>query len=239
MKKTFKHIMLDLETMGTKSNSVIVSIAAVPFDLETGEISHEYFYKKVNLQSCLDVGLKVNGDTIFWWLQQSEKSRQELIKNSENALNIDLVLDELSEYIKFNVGISANIHPDFEIWGNGARFDIGILEDAYAACGYKQLPWNFRNERDVRTLVSLAPHIKKEFKFEGIEHNPVHDCFHQIKYCHAIYKHLMNKPEQFEYQYELSNNCSNILFTCDVCGSHPNTIVTTSKGTFCLKHAKY
>ena len=43
-----KHIMIDLETMGNKSYSAIVSIGAVKFDIKTGETG-ETFYRNVNL----------------------------------------------------------------------------------------------------------------------------------------------------------------------------------------------
>lgn len=187
----FKHVMLDLETMGNQSNSAIVSIAVVPFNLETGEISSRYFYKKINLQSCLDVGLKVQASTIYWWLNQSEKARNEL--NDKNSLDIDIALNDLNNFFSFNIYVLGNIDENFEIWGNGARFDIGILEDAYYACGYKELPWKFRNERDVRTLVSLNPIIKEETLHKGTLHNPVDDCMHQIEYCSKIFNSLKRK----------------------------------------------
>lgn len=224
----FKHIMLDLETMGNRSNSVIVSIAAVPFNLETGEISNNRFYERVCFQSCLDIGLKVQASTVLWWMQQNEEARKEICRP---ANNIQGVLDRLRSFL----GIYGN---DFEIWGNGARFDLGLLQDAYHACGYDILPWKFRNERDVRTLVSRAPHIKEQTKNIGVEHYPIDDCIFQINYCHAIDKYLKQKPEP-EYQYKMETTHPNILMECDVCGCHPNAIVTTHKGTFCMEHAKY
>jgi len=51
----YTDVMLDLETMGRKSNSALVSIGAVEFNLETGETGKE-FYEVIDLQSCLDVG---------------------------------------------------------------------------------------------------------------------------------------------------------------------------------------
>ena len=54
------HVMLDLETMGRDSNAVICSIGVVEFDINTGETGREFF-AKVDIQSCLDRGLTVNG----------------------------------------------------------------------------------------------------------------------------------------------------------------------------------
>jgi len=184
MKKTVRklnHLMLDLETMGNSSNSAILSIGAVEFDLESGETGRE-FYQKVNLQSCLNAGLVVNGSTIMWWLQQSEAARKEVSKVGDNLYNS---LTKLTTFMRC-------LELDFQLWGNGARFDIGILEDAYFACKFETVPWNFRNERDVRTLVSFAPEIKENYPFLGKAHTPIDDCKHQIGYCSAIWRKLNN-----------------------------------------------
>ena len=52
--RLFSHLMLDLETMGTKSNSAIISIGAVEFDILTGKTGRE-FYRNVSLQSCISL----------------------------------------------------------------------------------------------------------------------------------------------------------------------------------------
>lgn len=171
--------MLDLETMGNGSNSAIVSIGAVEFDIESGETGRE-FYQRVNLQSCLRAGLIVNASTIMWWLQQSEQARTEITKIGDNLHNS---LGKLTCFMN-------TLERDFQLWGNGARFDIGILEDAYKITGTDNMPWNFRCERDVRTLVSFAPHIKDHYPFTGTLHNPIDDCKHQIGYCSAIWNKL-------------------------------------------------
>ncbi|MFW6246550.1 MAG: 3'-5' exonuclease [bacterium] len=227
--KEFKHVMLDLETMGNRSNSVIVSIAAVPFNLETGEISDHRFYERVDFQSCLDVGLKVQASTVLWWMQQNEEARKEICKPAENIRSVLMKLDAF-----FN-----NYITDFEIWGNGARFDMGLLQDAYHACGYDKLPWKFRNERDVRTLVSLAPHIKEQTKNVGVAHNAEDDCIFQINYCHAIHQHITIKQQYSATPFGPVQFIHETNMSCDVCGCNPNVFVTTHKGTFCLEHAQY
>jgi len=179
----YTDVMLDLETMGNKSNTAIVSIGAVEFNLLTGETGRE-FYKVVDLQSCLDVGLKVQGSTIYWWLQQSEAARKRIYDKGENLPSVlgafDFWMQDCVNKVK--------------IWGNGARFDIGILEDAYAAC-HLENPWYFRSEMDVRTLVALKPEIKANYPMIGVEHDPIDDCKHQIGYCFETWRAL-NRPKQ-------------------------------------------
>jgi hypothetical protein len=181
MAKNLGHLMLDLETMGSQSKAAIISIGAVEFDIETGETGRE-FYERINLQSSINKGLIINGGTVMWWLQQSDAARKEICKPGDNLIN---VLEKLRSFM----GCLEN----FQIWGNGVRFDIGILEDSYVACGYETIPWNFRNERDVRTLVSFSPSIKEHYPFTGVEHNPIDDCKHQIQYCSEIWKKLRYK----------------------------------------------
>ena len=174
----YTDVMLDIETMSDRSNAALVSMAAVEFNLATGETGRE-FYKVIDLQSCLDAGLTVNAGTIYWWLQKSDEARKRICENGEH---IQKVLVDFNRWMQDCVDKA-------RIWGNAARFDIGILEDAYKAC-YFDIPWYFRSEMDVRTLVSFAPEIKANMLLDGIHHNPIDDCKHQIKYCTATWKKL-------------------------------------------------
>ena len=167
-----KHIMIDLETMGNKSYSAIVSIGAVKFDIKTGETG-ETFYRNVNLQSSLDAGLQIDADTVLWWMNQNEEARKKL---TEGTVVLQQALEDFSKFSS----------KEYEIWGNSVRFDIGLLQNVYDKLNMP-ICWDFRKERCVRTLVSFAPEIKENTKFEGIMHDALADCYHQIKYCSKIY----------------------------------------------------
>jgi len=175
----YTDVMLDLETMSKKSNGVIVSIGAVEFNLETGETGREFF-EVIDIQSCLDLGLKVEGSTLYFWLKQSQGAREAICHEPKH---LHKVLQD------FNAWMSDCV-KHVNVWGNAARFDLGKLEDAYVACGYHDNPWYFRSERDVRTLVSFAPDIKASTLFVGTEHNPIDDAKHQIAYCSKIWQKI-------------------------------------------------
>jgi hypothetical protein len=170
-----KHVMIDIETMGNMSHSAIVSVGAVRFDLETGKTGAT-FYMNVDLQSCLDAGLLINADTLMWWLNQSEAARKKIIEKG-HPLN------------KALISLSAFVTKDDEVWGNSARFDLGILSDAFNTLGMP-IPWDFRKERCVRTLVSFAPEVKNAEPNTGVAHDALVDCMFQINYCSKIYKKL-------------------------------------------------
>ncbi len=169
--------MLDIETLGNVSNSVIVSIGAVRFDIETGKTGEE-FYTRVDIDSCLKWGLKVNGSTIKWWLTKNEEARKEVAKGGDD------IKDAL-------IGFANFVNKDDHVWGNGVRFDTALMEDAYSTLGFP-VPWDFRKELDVRTLVYFNPKIKVEHinKNKGVSHNAIDDCNIQIAYCSEIYNTL-------------------------------------------------
>lgn len=195
------HVMIDLETMGDESNSVILSIGAVAFNIETG-VTGMSFYETIDIQSCLDVGLKVNGGTIEWWLKKSKDAQEAYTKSTKRNLTDALVL--LSSFLENRVNYGFK-KENLSVWGKGPRFDMGILEDAYKAVGLK-IPWSFRNEFCVRTMEFLDPKAITEVPDLGIIHNPVDDCLFQISYICKSYKkisealHLMNgdKPNKYE-----------------------------------------
>lgn len=179
-----RHLMLDIETLGNEAGAVITSIAAVQFDLETGNIG-ETFYKSIKIQDSLDNGLFVNGSTILWWLEQSDDARRCLIEGQKEALSLSNVLYEFRSFIQ-------GLQPaDLQVWGNSNRFDMGLLYEAYKANG-QAIPWKYTLERDVRTLVSFFPQYKENEPFVGVYHNPVDDCLHQIKYCVKTFRNIQN-----------------------------------------------
>lgn len=171
--RLFSHLMLDLETMGTKSNSAIISIGAVEFDILTGKTGRE-FYRNVSLQSCISLGLVVDADTIMWWMEQSQDARKSLTEGK--VISIQQALIDFREFC----------NKEYQIWGNSARFDLGLLENAYDKA-MLSIPWKFYQERCVRTLVSFNPEIKNNLEFTGTAHNALADCYHQIKYCNLTW----------------------------------------------------
>jgi len=184
MEEKYDHIMIDIETMGSSSNSAIVSIAAVEFSLDTGIINN-IFICRVDLQSCLDIGLSMSASTVEWWMSQSHEARHDFINGEK--VSITIALQMLSEFIIKCGGSRC------KIWGNSPRFDLGIISDAYNKLNLP-IPWDFRKERCVRTLVSFKPELKtQELSGKSERHTALGDCYLQIKYCHDVWSHLQNK----------------------------------------------
>ena len=176
---TYKHLMIDIETLGTKSDSVILSIAAVNFDLDTGKTGAT-FNERIDIQSCLDFGLEIDSKTLQWWLNQPDNVSKVAFSGT---LPLTKVLMDFWGFCK-------NLREDnLQVWGNSARFDLGLIENACNKTSMN-IAWKYCNERDVRTLVSFNPQLRKNTPFIGNAHDPLDDCHHQIMYSSKIWNSL-------------------------------------------------
>ncbi|EFJ9642523.1 TPA: RecE family exodeoxyribonuclease, partial [Escherichia coli] len=63
--RTCDHLMIDLETMGKNPDAPIISIGAIFFDPQTGDMGPE-FSKTIDLETA---GGVIDRDTIKWWLK--------------------------------------------------------------------------------------------------------------------------------------------------------------------------
>lgn len=184
----YRHLMVDLETMGNKSNAPIVSIGAVFFNPHTGNTGAE-FYTAVSLESSMLLGGVPDAGTIIWWLKQSPEARS-AIAIADTITLID-ALELFSDFISEN----SDAGPDVQVWGNGASFDNVILRSSYDRANI-ECPWKFRNDRDVRTMTELGKAIginpRYDIPFDGDMHNALSDARHQVKYVSAIWQKLTN-----------------------------------------------
>ena len=180
------NLMIDLETMGNTPNSAIVAIGAVFFNPSTGELG-ESFYRAVNLNSSVEYGGDIDPGTVLWWMNQSDEARSAIY--NADSISINTALSELNTFI------CNQIEPGkLKVWGNGAGFDNVILRSSYYRLGIP-CPWNFWNDRDVRTIVEMGREIgidpRHDIPFEGDQHNALDDARHQARYVSAIWKKLI------------------------------------------------
>lgn len=151
--------MIDTETLGTTPGSVILSIGAVMF----GQAGlGATFYAPVFLQSCTDVGLTVDPNTITWWMRQSDEARAAAF--CADAAPLPQVLQDFSDWF-----VSQGAQRP---WCHGATFDVPLLDAAYKACGMTP-PWKYWSVRDTRTLYDLAG-VKVD-RTNGTHHNALDD----------------------------------------------------------------
>jgi len=178
-----KEIMVDIETLGTDSNSVIVSISAVAFDIANGKVGETFEVGIDILEQALHGGMVDNG-TIAWWSTQSKEAKKTLTKISSQP--VEQALSGFNKWLVDTVSVDLK---DVKLWGNGSGFDNVIIRNLYRRSNIDfVLPYWCDN--DVRTLVTLANIDTRDYTFEGVKHNGIDDCKHQIRYCSDAYRAL-------------------------------------------------
>ncbi|EFF5452982.1 exonuclease [Escherichia coli] len=186
--RTCDHLMIDLKTMGKNPDAPIISIGAIFFDPQTGDMGPE-FSKTIDLETA---GGVIDRDTIKRWLKQSREAQSAIMTDE---IPLDDALLQLREFIDENSG-------EFfvQVWGNGANFDNTILRRSYERQGIP-CPWRYYNDRDVRTIVELGKAIDFDVRtaipFEGERHNVLDDARYQAKYVSAIWKKLIPSQADF------------------------------------------
>ena len=162
------HIMIDTETLGLHLFSPITSIAAVAFhpDPSVDSRRSDLFHVAIDHYATpLDV---VEKDTLEWRL-----------RHKVNKVEADLAA---YNWLEVNDLLFRVIHPKGIIWFKHPEFDIPRITLQ------TQVPWHYRNVRDVSTYAWAAgqpsPH------YEGA-HGALIDCHRQIDMvqdaCYALH----------------------------------------------------
>lgn len=181
------HLMIDIETLGTAPDTVILTVAAQSFDpMGTGYYDGSY-YARVDFESQADRSIE-NG-TLEWWANQNSAAKDEAFSELDRV-PLSEALDELGKLIwKSSV-----------IWANGPTFDMTILENAYKSHN-KPLPWQYYKVRDARTVYNLRPDLtvnhpaQQVVERSGQTHRPathhaLEDCRRQIDLLQTTLKQL-------------------------------------------------
>ena len=165
------HVAIDLETLSTSPAAVVLSIGAVAMS-EGGDLLCE-FYSVCSIASQRETR-QIDKPTLDWWEKQSSDARTVLEQaNEPSSPALATVLAQLTDWI-------GDLGEDYElfVWGNGAAFDVAILEHAYKQSS-PFVPWNFRNVRDMRTLYDLTLRFGLDIKDKaprvGTHHNALDD----------------------------------------------------------------
>ena len=164
--------MIDIETMSTHPNAIILNIGAIGFDVFSDEVyTHHSFYSRIDIES--QANRHELKDTMDWWAKQNSKAQDEAFGEGDR-IPLETALDELS----------ALVRKSGRVWAHGVAFDMPILEDAYRDYN-KPHPWMFWNVIDSRTVTKLNP-----IKQLGNSHHALEDCINQVTLLQDSIKRL-------------------------------------------------
>lgn len=187
-------LMIDLETLSSRYDAAILQIGAIKFNPhgDDRDMLEAVLKGEQDPDSSLFFEMPVvpNGEahidpeTVTWWLRQ-KKEAQEAVANA--------VCDEATALQLFTNWIGDT--RGMKVWAKSPSADLVWLDNAYKrmARGY---PWDFKSERDVRTIQTIAREITGKsipnWKPEGLAtHNAIVDCALQVYQVQQSYRMLM------------------------------------------------
>ena len=165
-------IMLDIETLATTPDAVVLSFAAVKFnEFNAQETYIDEINVALDVDEQINLGRTVNPETLNWWATQPKEIQEAAF--AEDRISIKQFTKLLNKFI---VGTD-------RIWAQGPVFDIAIMENLYRQLSLP-IPWQYYNIRDSRTIIKA---LGSEIKHERINaHDALSDCKFQAGYIKKI-----------------------------------------------------
>lgn len=181
------NVVLDIETLSTEHNAAIIQIGAcVPnFDKQYVSIEADYaFEATIRYEDTLvwvkDGLLDMSDSTMKWW--ETQPTRTQVFSGQTSYIG---ALEMFRDWVT-SLGIP------IAIWGNSPAFDCSILEHSCKVFNV-EVPWEFRNERDFRTLKALFPMTSQEAALTLSEleakHTALGDARYEARILDYLYEH--------------------------------------------------
>jgi DNA polymerase III epsilon subunit-like protein len=169
-----RDICVDIETTGTSPDrTAIIQIAAVKFDLLTGEVDHNFF------NECLSIPPTRfwSDDTRSWWMRQKQAVLAGIFERMRDP---GTVMNEFVSWAGYD-------NPRF--WSKPLSFDYPFISSYCKDFGL-HVPFSYREAMDCRSyLQGLAfpesPISERDIEFDGDAHNAIFDVLFQIKWLLA------------------------------------------------------
>ena len=162
------HAMIDIETLATTPEAVILSVGGVKFDPYTNQEPHTFLDLKLNIDEQTEMGRAVDDNTLTWWAKQPLDIREKAFA-SEGRTSIEEFTKSLNKWL---VGCD-------EIWCQGPQFDMVIIENLYKMHNI-HTNWAYWQIRDSRTVFSMMDVDPRKGVQEDL-HSAVDDAKWQAK----------------------------------------------------------
>ena len=161
-------IMVDIESLDTCPDCVILTIGAVRFDPKGNGVVERLELRPTIEEQTEKYNRKINEGTLAWWSQQSTEAIEEAM-GDKNRMSFKGCMEIL---YKFCWNRRA-------VWSNGAGFDVVAMESAWRNLDMK-IPWPYYTVRDTRTLFEVAGvslkdggHVTSHKCVEDAEHQAI------------------------------------------------------------------
>ena len=152
--------MLDIETLAVTEDALVTAVGICLFN-EAEVVRTDC----ITLDITADTEGHIDPATIRWWLTQDTQVFRDMMTGTVKPGE---ALDWIDE----------RLHGR-QVWANGPQFDCTILRNWIFRQG-GTCPWNFRDERDMRTMYALGRTLGVEYPvIETRAHDAGADAYRQ------------------------------------------------------------
>lgn len=183
--------IVDIETVGTRSSSGILSLAIAHFDANESKHNLEYLEEhslslKFDLKNQFDeFNRTFDPDTLEWWKNQTKEVRVNSLLPNDQDISI---VDGMKQINEFIVNHCQKVKDEY-FWSRG-QLDPMIIEDCSKAIGVPCMQPSFWMWRDMRTAIHLLYNAQRGYceidypknqqrveELKSLKHDPKADIF--------------------------------------------------------------
>ena len=170
------HVMLDIETLATTPDAVVMSVGVVKFDPHTGTPYNKTLWRP-DIDEQTERDRHVSESTLEWWAKLPQHIQDDAF-SEDSRIPVTEFMKELNRYC---VGAD-------KIWCQGPQFDMLILENLYIQWGH-HFGWQFWQVMDCRTLFQLMP-VDPRKAIQQDLHSADADAYYQAIGVQQCYEHF-------------------------------------------------
>ena len=170
------HVMIDIETLATTPDAVVMSVGAVKFDPHTGTPYNKTLWRP-DIDEQTERDRHVSESTLEWWAKLPQHIQDDAF-SEDSRIPVTEFMKELNRYC---VGAD-------KIWCQGPQFDMLILENLYIQWGH-HFGWQFWQVMDCRTLFQLMP-VDPRKAIQQDLHSADADAYYQAIGVQQCYEHF-------------------------------------------------
>lgn len=176
------HLMLDFETLGNQFDTAVLSLGAVAFNREAIIAKTMWEY---DIAEQLALKRSVTGSTLSWWAAQGDLARQ-VFQDNDFKVKVAEFFPQFENFCDSNLKLVGEKRDELKPWGNGANFDVVIIEDIYRRHHMEHefaIPWKFWNVWCFRTFNNLTKcrDLVPKRQTHGVKHNALDDALYQAE----------------------------------------------------------
>lgn len=190
-------LAIEIETLGFKDNSVILSLSAIPFKFEDKDSARSLLSAAFNVKFNLKEQVKefkrvINPDTLAWWKQQDTIAINYNLVQKPDDVDLSDAMLQLKDFIKETGYQFKSSH----IFTRTPILSIPIITSLYENIN-EPCPFNTNMSRDIKTYLDYLTGSNdgygelKELTFESAHSRiPAHKVAIDILRMQQVYQNL-------------------------------------------------